>query len=692
MRKLLAILFGAGLALQVQAQSEGIHLEYMNQSVKPGDDFYEYAIGNWRKMNPVPPSESRWGSFNEVNENNKKVLKEIMKECTAKSYPMGSSKQKIGDYYRSGMDSTLNNRLRDSPLRRYYAEINGIKTRQQMVTLLGKFMSWGSRPLYGFYIDQDQKISSKLIPYFSQGGLTLPDRDYYLKNDADKVKIREAYTKYISNMFMLMDTVTKKMLFKGKRYGNNVSVSGEKGRKLADQAAADIIALETKLAEGSMDKVSRRDPYKVYNKMTLADFSAITKNINWAEQTALYNLPPTDSVIVGQPDYFKKLDELISSEPIEVWKTYLTWRLLNSYAGYLSDDFSEESFNFSGKVLSGTKVRKPRWERVMMNTDGSLGELVGQIYVEMAFRPEAKKRMLELVNNLQETFRERINKNDWMSAETKKAALEKLGTFMVKIGYPDKWDDFSKLEIRKQSYVQNVISTGKWRMMDMMEKYKKGVDRTEWMMSPQTVNAYYNPTNNEIVFPAGILQPPFFYFNADDAVNYGAIGGVIGHEMTHGFDDEGRKYDAKGNLKEWWTKEDAERFDKKAEKIVEQFNNYMVLDTIPVNGKLTLGENLADLGGVAIAYAAFKKTEQGKKNEKIDGLTADQRFFISWANCWKNNSTNQAVKMLISTDPHAPANLRGFAPLTHHDAFYEAFNIKPSDKQFREPTERITIW
>ncbi|MFZ4544400.1 MAG: M13 family metallopeptidase [Saprospiraceae bacterium] len=670
MKKVIIYLFGLGLAVNAQAQSEGIHLEYMNQSVKPGDDFYEYAIGNWRKMNPVPPSESRWGSFNEVNENNKKVLKEIMKECTAKTYPMGSSKQKIGDYYKSGMDSVLNNRLKASPLNPYFAKINGLKTKPQLVKLLGEFMTFGSRPLYGFFIDQDQKISSKLIPYFSQGGLTLPDRDYYLKEDADKKKIREEYVKHVSNMFVLLG----------------------KDKKTADQAAIDIIALETKLAEGSMDKVTRRNPYKVYNKMTLADFSKITKNIDWNTQTALYSLPATDSVIVGQPDYFKKMDELISSESIATWKTYLTWRLLNSYAGYLSDDFSNESFNFSGKVLAGTKVRKPRAERVMMNTDGSLGELVGEIYVEMAFKPEAKKRMLELVKNLQETFGERIQKNEWMGAETKVAALEKLNTFMVKIGYPDKWEDYSKLEIKRQSYAQNVISSGKWRMMFMMEKYKKGVDRTEWGMSPQTVNAYYNPTNNEIVFPAGILQPPFFYFNADDAVNYGAIGGVIGHEMTHGFDDEGRKYDSKGNLKEWWTKEDSDRFDKKAEKIIEQFNNYKILDSVSVNGKLTLGENLADLGGIAIAYAAFKKTEQGKKNEKIDGLTSDQRFFISWANCWKNNTTAQTAKMLISTDPHAPANLRGFAPLTHHDAFYEAFDIKPTDKLYLQPKERVTIW
>lgn len=671
MKKLLTFVIGAGLAMQINAQTkDAIHQEYMNKSVKPGEDFYEYAIGNWRKNNPIPPSESRWGSFNEVFEHNKKILKDIMLDCSTNNYPKGSAKQKIGDYYSSGMDSMTNNKLRATPLNAYFKQIDKVKNKAQLVTLLGRLMADGMNPVYNFWIDQDQKNSSILIPYFSQGGLTLPDRDYYLKEDTEKKKIRDAYAEHLTKMFQLL--------------GKSAAES--------QQAAKTIMAMETKLAEGSMDRVTQRDPYKTYNKMSMNGFSALTSNINWNVQTALFHLPKTDSVIVRQTDFFKKLDNMIANEAIADWKTYLTWRMLNDFSAYLSDDFAEESFNFTGKTLSGTKARKPRWERVMLNTDGSMGELVGQIYVEKAFRPEAKERMVGLVKNLQVTFADRIKDLDWMGAETKTAALTKLNKFLVKIGYPDKWNDYSTMNIKKQSYAANVMAASKWQMEDMMRKYKRGVDRTQWLMSPQTVNAYYNPSNNEIVFPAGILQPPFFYFDADDAVNYGAIGAVIGHEMTHGFDDEGRQYDADGNLKEWWTKEDAERFDKKAEKIVEQFNNYRILDTIAVNGKLTLGENLADLGGVAIAYDAFKRTEQGKKNEKINGLTADERFFLSWANCWKNNITPQLAKRFIATDPHAPANLRGFAPLTHHDKFFDAFKIQSNEKLYRKPEERVKIW
>lgn len=670
MKKISLSIFSILISISVIAQTDAIHHDYMNKTVSPGDDFYEYAVGNWRKNNPIPPSESRWGSFNEVFESNKKILKEIMKDCSSKNYPIGSAKQKIGDYYKSGMDSVTNNRIGYAPLRPLFAQINSIKMKKHVVDILGKFMASGINPSYNFWIDQDQKNSSILIPYFSQGGLSLPDRDYYLKDDADKKKIREAYIEHVSKMFQLMG----------------------KTKAEGDKAAAVILSLETKLAEGSMDRVTQRDPYKTYNKMSMDGFSNLTSNINWTQHTALYNLPKTDSVIVRQPDFFKKLNELIDNESVVNWRTYLTWRVLRDFAPFLSDAFSEEMFNFTGKTLSGTKVRKPRWERVMLNTDENLGELVGQIYVEKAFKPEAKERMLGLVKNLQVTFGDRIQQLDWMSPETKKAAMNKLNKFMVKIGYPNKWTDYSAMSIKKQAYALNVLAASKWQMEEMMRKYKKGVDRTQWLMSPQTVNAYYNPSNNEIVFPAGILQPPFFYFDADDAVNYGSIGAVIGHEMTHGFDDEGRQYDADGNLKEWWTKEDAERFEVKAHKIIEQFNNYKILDTIAVNGELTLGENLADLGGVAIAYDAFKRTEQGKKNEVINGLTADQRFFLSWANCWRNNITPQLAKRFIATDPHAPANLRGFAPLTHHDKFFEAFDVKSSEKLYRKKEERVKIW
>ena len=556
------------------AQNDAIHKDYMNKAVSPGEDFYEYAIGNWRKNNPIPASESRWGSFNEVFENNKKILKQIMVDCSKGAFTKGTPKQKIGDFYKSGMDSVALNKAGFMPLNPYFAQIDAIKTKKELVALLGRFMTFGGNLAYGFYVDQDQKFSTVMVPYYSQGGLSLPDRDYYLKDDADKKKIRDAFFTHVSKMNQLM---------------------GLK-EKAANNAAKTVLALETKLAEGSMDRVTQRDPYKTYNKFTQAAFSKMTPNIDWKAQAAFMKMPKVDSVIVRQPDFFKKLDQLIDSEPIADWKTYLKWRLVNDVADNLSDKISDEVFEFRGKTLSGAKVRKARWERVMLNVDGNLGELVGQIYVEKAFRPESKEYMVNLVKNMQGVFSERIEALDWMTPETKKAAQNKLSKFMVKIGYPDKWKDFSKMDIRNQAYVLNVLNANKWAMDDMVKKLGKPVDRNAWLMSPQTVNAYYNPSLNEIVFPAGILQPPFYDYTADDAVNYGAIGAVIGHEMTHGFDDEGRQYDAEGNLKEWWTKDDAAAFEKKANAIEAQFDGYKVLDSVKVNGKLTLGENLADLG------------------------------------------------------------------------------------------------
>ncbi len=670
MKKISVMLFSVMCSFFASAQHDAIHKDYMNTSVSPGEDFYEYAVGNWRKNNPIPASESRWGSFNEVFESNKKILNQIMLDCSKGTFTQGTAKQKIGDFYKSGMDSVALNKAGFAPLAPYFTQISALKNKKEVMNLLGQFQTFGGNLVYSFYIDQDQKYSSVLVPYYTQGGLSLPDRDYYLKDDADKKKIRDAFFIHVSKMFVL------------------------KGLKqdAADKAANVVLQMETKLAEGSMDRVTQRDPYKTYNKYTQAGFSAMTKNIDWKAQAAFLKMPKVDSVIVRTPDFFKKMDQMLDSESIADWKTYLTWRLMNDVSDNLSDAISEEVFSFRGKTLSGTKARKPRAERVMLNVDANLGELVGQIYVEKAFRPEAKKYMLDLVKNMQTVFGERIQNLDWMTPETKKAALNKLSKFMVKIGYPDKWKDFKAMDIKKQAYVLNVINANKFAVSDMVSKLGKPVDRTQWFMSPQTVNAYYNPSNNEIVFPAGILQPPFFDYKADDAVNYGAIAAVIGHEMTHGFDDEGRQYDANGDLKEWWTKEDAEKFEKKAHIIEEQFNNYKILDSVAVNGKLTLGENLADLGGVAIAYDAFKRTTQGKVNATIGGMTADERFFLSWANCWKNNITPQMAKRFIATDPHAPANLRGFAPLTHHDMFFDAFKIQDNAKLFRKKEDRVKIW
>ncbi|MEY4905247.1 MAG: hypothetical protein RLZZ292_3062 [Bacteroidota bacterium] len=669
MKKIFSLFLFLPLFLAAQ-QKDVLDYGFMDKTVKPSDDFYRYCMGTWMAQNPVPATESAWGSFNIVAENNKKILRQIMDEAATGVHPKGSALQKIGDFYKSGVDSVSLNKKRAAPLAPYFTRIKALKNKKDLTKMIADYTAKGLGTVYSFYVEQDQEKSSVMIPYIGQSGLSLPDRDYYLKEDADKKRIRQEYSSYMVKMFKLLGDVDKD----------------------AAKAAEDVMDIETKLAQISMDRVTQRDPHATYHKMTWKEANALTKNLNWTEQTMMMKLPALKEIIVKQPEFFKGLDKVIADEKIGKWQNYMRWQFLDGFAQYLSDDFSDEYFNFHGKTLSGAKKRKPRAERVMLNVDGNLGELVGQIYVKRAFQPEAKARMLTMVKNLQTVFGERITKLDWMSDETKKRAQEKLGKFLVKIGYPDKWRDYTKFSPTATSFVTNQINMGEFNFRYMVNKLGKPVDKTEWYMSPQTVNAYYNPTNNEIVFPAGILQPPFFNMEADDAIIYGSIGAVIGHEMTHGFDDEGRQYDADGNLKDWWTKDDAARFDAKTAKIVEQFNNYRVLDTIPVNGKLTLGENIADLGGLNIALDAFKRTPQGKSNESIGGMTAEQRFFWSWTNAWKGNATTQRTKNLIMTDPHGPREYRANGPITHMDEWHNAFSIQPSDKMYRKMEDRVKIW
>lgn len=648
---------------------KGIPISYIDSTVNINDDFYRFAVGNWMKKNPIPGTEASWGSFNEVSERNKVILKEILEE-SAKAYTkLGTNQQKIGDFYRSGMDSTSLNKLGAAPLKPYLKEVEALKDAKTLVQLLEKWQSKGDGILFFMYSSQDDKNSAEIVPGLWQGGLSLPDRDMYLK---DKFKdMRANYVKHVAKMLTFIGTNAEQ----------------------ANKDAETILALETKLAEVSMDRVTMRDPYKLYNKFSLKGLNAITPLIDWTKFGPAAGIPKgMDSIIVGQPDFLKGLNVLLQNEPIQNWKTYMKWKVIHSAANNLSDEIGNENFAFFGTTLNGIKQRKPRWERVMGDIEGGLGEALGELYVKKAFKPEAKERMLKMVKNLQAVFRERIQKLDWMSAETKVKATEKLDKFMIKIGYPDKFRDYSALTIVPNSYFDNAIRVGEFEYKRMMNKIGKPVDRTEWGMSPQTVNAYYNPGLNEIVFPAGILQPPFFDFEADDATIYGAIGAVIGHEMTHGFDDQGRQYDAVGNLKDWWTEEDGKKFDEKAQVVIDQFNGYTILDTVHVIGKLTIGENLADLGGLAIAYDAFKRTEQGKGDVKIDGLTPDQRFFMSWANAWKNNTTPEAMKQQIMTDPHSPEEWRGNGPITHMQAFYDAFKISESGKMFRPKEKRVTIW
>ncbi|MFC6102282.1 M13 family metallopeptidase [Olivibacter domesticus] len=643
----------------------------MDTTVKPGDDFFHYASGVWLKNNPVPAKETRWGSFNQLRDFNAKAVKSILEEVVNnKEAKAGSPEQRVGDFFASAMDSTQIDARGDEPIKADLARINDISTIKDIVGEIGFQHTVGiGSPLYRFNIDQDEKNTAANIAQFGQGGLTLPDRDYYLVNNTRNRDIKQAYETYVQKLFTLA--------------GSDDALAVKKFEQIWE--------IESALAKAQWSREEMRDPYKTYNKLTLAALEKSAPQLNWQETYNILKIKGADSVIINNPDFFKNTASLLTDEKIDQWKTYLQWNVLKNAAPILSTPFIEASFAFT-QALTGQKEITPRWQRSFNVIDENIGDLLGQLYVAKYFKPEAKKRMVELVKNLSETYEERIKTLDWMSETTKKKAIEKLRAFTPKIGYPDKWKTYNDLEIKRDDYFGNIRRAKTWDYNDMVAQLGKPVDKTRWGMTPPTVNAYYNPVNNEIAFPAGILQFPFFDFAADDAVNYGGIGAVIGHEMTHGFDDQGRQYAADGNLKDWWTKEDADNFKKLADKVVNQYSGYTVLDTLHVKGKLTLGENLADLGGLAMAYAAFKKTPQGQSDEKIDGLTPDQRFFLSWAQVWRMNTTPETAAQLITVDPHSPADARTVGPIVNMDAWYKAFDVKEGNKLYKAENERVRVW
>jgi len=643
----------------------------MDLTVKPGDDFYEYANGGWMKTHPIPSDKSRFGAFDQLMDNNQKQLKELVDDLLNSKTKKEGVEGKIAMFYQSGMDSATVEKNGITVLEKEFKKIDAIKNKKDVESEIAHLHQYGISPGFILYGAADDRNSSMVITQFYQGGTGLPDRDYYLSDKDRFVKIREKYVEHVAKIFEL---------------------AGEK----PEQAKADakiVFDLEKKLAEVSRDRLALRDPIKNYNKMSVSKLTKAAPGFNWQSYFNNVGLSQIKEVIVGQPDFIKGFSSLIKTEPVENWKTYLKWNLLNETASYLNSDFVNQNFEFYGKVLSGTPEMKPRWKRVMNTTSGYLGEAVGQIYVKKYFPPEAKERMIKLIENLRLGLGDRIRNLTWMSEETKKNALEKLDAITVKVGYPDKWKDYSKLDVADDAYVLNVLRAAKFHFEDMISKIGKPVDKTEWHMPPQIVNAYYNPSQNEIVFPAGILQPPFFYFDADDAVNYGAIGVVIGHEMTHGFDDQGRLYDKEGNLNTWWTDEDSKNFKKRTQILIDQFNQFVVLDTIHANGAYTLGENIADLGGVNVAYTAFQKTEQGKKlNEKIDGFTAAQRFFLAYAHLWAQNIRDAEILRRTQEDVHSLGRFRVWGPLRNVEAWYEAFDVKPEDKMYLPKDERAIIW
>ncbi len=643
----------------------------MDLSVKPGDDFYTYASGSWVKNNPIPAKETRWGSFTILRDFNINAVKTVLEKAAAdKTAANGSVTKRVGDFYSAGMDSITIEKRGFSPIQPLINEIAAIGNIEDVQKMIAHLRTTGAgSPLYGFSVGQDRKNVEIMIPQFSQGGTTLPDRDYYLKQDGRNPQIQAAYKKYIVTLFSLTGS----------------------SKENAEQHANTIFDLEKKLANAQMSRVEMRDPYKTYNKLQVDDFSKATPGMDWRGTLSDLKVQNEDSVLVNNPGFFKEVSGMLASVSLQDWKTYLHWNVLKSAAPYLSSAFVDANFAFT-QVTSGQRVQTPRWQRMSSLTDGSIGELLGQLYVKDYFKPEAKARMEELVANLRTAFGNRINNLDWMGADTKKKALAKLAAFRPKIGYPDVWKNYDGLVIDKNSFFENVRNVGKWNYNDMISRLGKPVDRERWGMTPPTVNAYYNATLNEIVFPAGILQFPFFDANADDAINYGGIGAVIGHEMSHGFDDNGSKYDADGTLRNWWTEEDRTKFDAKTKTLVQQYDAYTVQDTIHVNGKLTLGENIGDLGGLNVAYEAFKMTPQGKSGKPIDGFTPDQRFFLAWAQVWRANTLPQTEAQLIITDSHSPGKYRTIGAPVNMDAWYKAFNVKAGDKLYKKPEERIRIW
>ena len=656
--------------LSAQTTTKFIDPANMDLSIKPGDNFYLYANGNWLKNTPIPASKTRWGSFNILAYESSQALKGLLEDAAAR--PGNNSLMKrVGDYYAGAMDSMAIEKLGSQPIKPYLDAITALASKAQVLSYINYLRSQSiASPLYRIGVGQDSKDVTKYIISIGQGGTTLPDRDYYLKNDARSLKIRTDYSLYISKLFSLCGF--------------------ENYKALAN--AVTIMQIETALAGAQLSRVEMRDPNKLYNKFSVSGLSAKTPNLIWQDiLPQLGYKTKQDSLIVSNPKFMVFIDSLLGAVPLEDWKVYLQWNVIKDAAPYLSSEFVNANFAYN-QSLTGQKQQTPRWERMSGLIDRQLGELLGQLYVDKYFNKEAKARMLQLVNNLQETFDSRIKKLDWMSAETKQRALGKLHAFTKKIGFPDKWKTYDGLEIKRNDFLGNILRCNQWNYQDNINRLGKPIDKTEWGMTPPTVNAYYSAQKNEIVFPAGILRSPFFDFKADDAINYGGIGAVIGHEMTHGFDDQGRQFDADGNLQDWWTKADAEEFKKRADEVVNQYNGFVILDTLHVNGKLTLGENLADLGGLNIAYEAFKHTKQGKSMKKVDGFTPDQRFFLNWAQVWRSNILPEAAAQLIVTDNHSPGMYRGNGPLTNIDAWYKAFDVKPGDKMYKAPDMRTKIW
>ena len=665
----------AMLTASASAQlKSGISMNDLDKSVRPADDFYEYACGGWMKANPLPAAYSRYGSFDRLAEDNNKRINGILKELQENTYPAGSVEQKLSDLYKLAMDSVRREQDGLAPVMPLIKRLETAKTKEQLFAIQLDLMAYGNMEIFGAYIGADEKNAAQNILNFYQSGLTLGQKDYYLENDEATAKIREAYKKHIVRMFQLFG-------FK---------------KSAAEKKMKNILKVETALAKVSKSRTELRDPIANYNKMTLKELDAICPHLQIERQMNAKGIKSQymQEVVVGQVEFMKAADKLFSTMTAAEYRDVMEWGQIDGSTGYLNDAVRAANFDFYGKVFSGRKEDHPLWRRATNQVQGVMGEALGRIYVKKYFPASSKERMKTLVENLRIALGERIAAQDWMDDSTKVNSLLKLNTFYVKIGYPDRWTDLSALKIdAKKSYFENMQECNRfWNAWQIDHTAGKPVDRDDWHMTPQTVNAYYNPTTNEICFPAGILQVPFFDPTADDAFNYGAIGVVIGHEMTHGFDDQGRQYDKDGNMHDWWKEDDAKNFTERTDKYADFFSKIKVLPDLNANGRLTLGENLADHGGLQVAWCAYKNATKRAALPVIDGLTADQRFFIAYAGVWAGNIVEAEIRNRTKSDPHSLGRWRVNGALPHIDAWYEAFGVKEGDKMYLPKSERLPLW
>ena len=675
MKKVFVMMALAMMTASASAQlKSGINLKDLNTTVRPADDFYEYACGGWMKANPLPAAYSRYGSFDRLAEDNNKRINGILKELQENTYPAGTVEQKLSDLYKLAMDSARREKEGLAPVMPIIKRLEAAKTKEQLFAIQLEMMAYGESELFGAYIGADEMDAMKNILTVRQGGLTLGQKDYYLENDEATVKIREAFKKHVVRMFQL--------------FGYS--------KGAAEKKMKNVMKVEMALAKASKSRTEMRDPIANYNKMTLSDFQKKYPHLQLEKQMNAKGIKSQyiQELIVGQPAFMEVADKLFASMTAAEYRDVMEWGLIDGSTGYLNDAVRAANFEFYGKVMSGRKEDHPLWRRSTNQVQGVMGEALGRIYVKKYFPASSKERMKTLVENLRVALGERIAAQDWMDDSTKVNALLKLNTFYVKIGYPDRWTDLTNLKIdAKKSYYENMMECSRfWQAWQINHTAGKPVDRDDWFMTPQTVNAYYNPTTNEICFPAGILQVPFFDPEADDAFNYGAIGVVIGHEMTHGFDDQGRRYDKVGNLCDWWTEEDGKKFTERTQRFADFFSNIKVLPDLNANGQLTLGENLADHGGLQVAYTAFKEATKRKPLSVIDGLTPEQRFFIAYAGVWAGNITEAEIRNRTKSDPHSLGRWRVNGALPHVDAWYEAFGVKEGDKMFIPKAERLPLW